>query len=1025
MGFFTRRDVARGEEITFDYKYERYGQEAQKCLCGSENCRGWLGGEPDNDAADEDDDDDDDDDYWSSSSGGEECVEAPSLQPIREKRGSADRRVEEAELATSSELTMVSPKDAIASPPSSPLPEELVRERAKQQQTRRVRRKRRKRRSPRKIKNFEDECENEEELERFKATGIRTKQHTVELCRLMVRTTDLNTRLCLADLLMTAAAPCKRLFLDYHGLRLLQRWMSDLGWTAKDLELKIKIEEVLATLSIPHRTALKESKVWQTVERWSLATPQNEDPTAGGAATETPENSASVTSTAGASPISDEEVKPTPQSSPRPSSRTHTPTPPPPGVEEEPEKTANNFDVEMKKEENTSCAQITKPGDVVGRLVEKQLTPVKPESKPVSPKEEGEDIRSVVESTVSDMLRQISGQDVDDSAAVHDTAEKVDERTAPAVAAISKADINWGQGDADDNDEELMEVARRVQAKAKSLLEGWSSLKDVFKIPKKELGKMRAEHEREADRAAMTRFRYPGRDGGNYSGASTGLVGSFAGITVPTMGTGGGNGSVSHHHSTTTANSSFGGAQIPKPFHSSYERSRPARPESPTTSKRERRVSRFDDQSGLLHKSNINLSREHRRQLFMLKASVEEEERRKRNLLLQQHVNKCAYLRLEPNLTPLFPQHPEYYFDDMTGQWTPMPEPNPKVDMGDKWEFPRMAALPLEAFKEGDPPPPDPAFFYPPGVVPVSYLYGPPPEMAGEYYAEEQQQAHVDPETGEVIGPSADAEATSSRPDFVPFLTSEGAAETGGEIPFLGREGGPITARPEYDAVEAAVQDERPDLPDGSVSTLPGIMTTTSTTSVPNGVAANRSGSRSSTAEIVVRLPPRWRATRDAEGRVYYYNSQTKETSWDPPKPADDDGDVEMVDLNDTDRGVYEMDVVSSGSEEEAENEEDDENGDTDDEDEDEEDSASAAAKRQAELDILASSDLSREEKELLLASKKKKSKEERQHERRQKRERDREKREYERKRRRERHGKHRKDGLVTEHLIPVSLPKK
>merc|ERR1712154_192836 len=64
-------------------------------------------------------------------------------------------------------------------------------------------------------------------------------------------------------------------------------------------------------------------------------------------------------------------------------------------------------------------------------------------------------------------------------------------------------------------------------------------------------------------------------------------------------------------------------------------------------------------------------------------------------------------------------------------------------------------------------------------------------------------------------------------------------------------------------------------------------------------------------------------------------------------------------------------------------------------------------------------SDLSEAEKENLLRSNRKKSKEERHHERRQKRERDREKREYERKRRRERHGKHRKDGLVQEHLIP------
>ena len=34
-----------------------------------------------------------------------------------------------------------------------------------------------------------------------------------------------------------------------------------------------------------------------------------------------------------------------------------------------------------------------------------------------------------------------------------------------------------------------------------------------------------------------------------------------------------------------------------------------------------------------------------------------------------------------------------------------------------KWEFPRMAALPLEAFTEEDPPVEDPAFYYPPGML--------------------------------------------------------------------------------------------------------------------------------------------------------------------------------------------------------------------------------------------------------------------------------------------------------------------
>ena len=68
IGFFSKKRISAGEEITFDYKYERYGQEAQKCLCGSNKCRGWLGGEPGEDDDEEEDDEEDDDDYWSSDS---------------------------------------------------------------------------------------------------------------------------------------------------------------------------------------------------------------------------------------------------------------------------------------------------------------------------------------------------------------------------------------------------------------------------------------------------------------------------------------------------------------------------------------------------------------------------------------------------------------------------------------------------------------------------------------------------------------------------------------------------------------------------------------------------------------------------------------------------------------------------------------------------------------------------------------------------------------------------------------------
>ena len=206
VGFFTKRGVHEGEELSFDYKYERYGNVAQKCYCGTSRCRGWLGGEPGSDSGIEEMD------YWSSSE--EEAVAVAEIE----------------------------------------------------------RKKKKKKRPAKKIKNFEVD-EYEEEVERLSGTGIRNKLQTVQLCRLMVRATRLATRLKLAELLLEADQPCLRLFLDYQGLRILSHWMFELEWSQEEMELKLRIEAVLAILSIPHKTMLVDSKVLQTVQKWSTDSP--------------------------------------------------------------------------------------------------------------------------------------------------------------------------------------------------------------------------------------------------------------------------------------------------------------------------------------------------------------------------------------------------------------------------------------------------------------------------------------------------------------------------------------------------------------------------------------------------------------------------------------------------------------------------------------------------------------------------------------------------------------------------------
>lgn len=46
IGFFAKRDIELGEEITFDYQFENYGREAQRCFCGTSACTGWIGKPP-------------------------------------------------------------------------------------------------------------------------------------------------------------------------------------------------------------------------------------------------------------------------------------------------------------------------------------------------------------------------------------------------------------------------------------------------------------------------------------------------------------------------------------------------------------------------------------------------------------------------------------------------------------------------------------------------------------------------------------------------------------------------------------------------------------------------------------------------------------------------------------------------------------------------------------------------------------------------------------------------------------------
>ncbi|CDS39953.1 histone lysine N methyltransferase NSD3 [Echinococcus multilocularis] len=51
IGLFALRDIAPGEELTFNYNFCSLGQEMKVCFCGAETCVGYLGARPDHSSA--------------------------------------------------------------------------------------------------------------------------------------------------------------------------------------------------------------------------------------------------------------------------------------------------------------------------------------------------------------------------------------------------------------------------------------------------------------------------------------------------------------------------------------------------------------------------------------------------------------------------------------------------------------------------------------------------------------------------------------------------------------------------------------------------------------------------------------------------------------------------------------------------------------------------------------------------------------------------------------------------------------
>ncbi|KAF0296091.1 Histone-lysine N-methyltransferase SETD2 [Amphibalanus amphitrite] len=443
IGFFTRRPVSAGEEITFDYQLQRRQDET--------------------------------------SSEEEEEEEEPREEPLP---GAEDAPPSSVPAVAAEAAAPEQPGAAESQPAAEPRPPKVTKQ-AKQRRD-------------------AERRDLEIEINKLVSSGLKSKQHTLELSRLMVRAEGEAERLTLlgTDSHRRPALQVSwswnrngaersgtRLFLDYHGLRLLWSWMASApapqGTNDDEVyRFRRKVLETLATLPIPNKTCLTDSRVLTAVERWAAA---------GQPAT------------------------------------------------------------------------------------------------PCTPDQDG---------TPSDTA---SGSDTPVS--------------GPVLPTVT--------GGAD------CPEAREVAELASRLLESWSGLQEVFRIPKKERVEIMREHEKEADRGYQTYLQQQPRPG----------------LTAAKKG---------------------------------YDWSPERRKRAWDSPEPDVRVKKYRP---LL---DSRLTKEERRQLFMLEVQREEEERRQRQQqqqLWRGHEKRCAMLGLDPHLTPIFDPSYQYYWEPSSGAWQPYTPGDPAVPL--------------------------------------------------------------------------------------------------------------------------------------------------------------------------------------------------------------------------------------------------------------------------------------------------------------------------------------------------------
>ncbi|KAL3124128.1 hypothetical protein niasHT_004717 [Heterodera trifolii] len=250
IGFFALRVIKSGEEVVFNYQFERYGKRAQKCLCGSANCTGYIGatGREDSgvDSAGEEGEGGAaavaETDFSSSESELGEALEGIDLaasvlqpakvQPMKRKKGRPPKHLAKFDRKTDKQH----PKRAVALRPER-ISDPTLRETA--------------------------------EVSEILAKGpLRNREKVLEFNRLMVRVDQTESRRRMVDFLLAIEDPnILRLFVAHQGLALIRIWFVLPPFDLPALQLQSQIARLLLRLPVTNKNQVDEVCIMSTLNQ--------------------------------------------------------------------------------------------------------------------------------------------------------------------------------------------------------------------------------------------------------------------------------------------------------------------------------------------------------------------------------------------------------------------------------------------------------------------------------------------------------------------------------------------------------------------------------------------------------------------------------------------------------------------------------------------------------------------------------------------------------------------------------------